>query len=28
LPDIIAWFRDQGYVFCTVNDLYSDQEES
>lgn len=23
LPDIIAWFREQGYTFCTVNDLYS-----
>ncbi|MCI2046770.1 MAG: polysaccharide deacetylase [Faecalibacterium sp.] len=22
LPDIIAWFRDQGYTFCTVDDLY------
>lgn len=22
LPDIIAWFREQGYTFCTVNDLY------
>ncbi len=22
LPDIIAWFREQGYTFCTVDDLY------
>jgi peptidoglycan/xylan/chitin deacetylase (PgdA/CDA1 family) len=26
LPDIIAWYRDQGYAFCTVNDLYADQD--
>lgn len=22
LPDIIAWFREQGYTFCTISDLY------
>jgi peptidoglycan/xylan/chitin deacetylase (PgdA/CDA1 family) len=26
LPDIIAWYRDQGYAFCTVNDLYTDPD--
>jgi peptidoglycan/xylan/chitin deacetylase (PgdA/CDA1 family) len=27
LPDIIAWFREKGYTFCKVDELYKEKEE-
>ena len=28
LPDIITWFQEKGYAFCTVNDMLKRQEEN